>query len=144
MMNRGLAAGQAGILLGASLIRRRWVRGNNDGGRAMAGRFEPVTDVAGLEPLFARSDGEPVLLFKHDPGCSISEYAYREMLHAAPDSPLIDVARAKDVAREVAQRTGVRHESPQVILLRGGQAAWSASHFSITAEAVEEALEKHG
>lgn len=110
----------------------------------MAGQFEPVTELATLESLFARSEEEPVLLFKHDPGCSVSEYAYREMLHAAPGGPMIDVARAKDVAREVAKRTGVRHESPQVILLRAGQAAWSASHFRITAEAVEEALKAHG
>ncbi len=110
----------------------------------MAGRFEPVTELATLESLFARSEEEPVLLFKHDPGCSVSEYAYREMLHVAPEAPLIDVARAKDVAREVAHRTGVRHESPQVILLRGGQAAWSASHFGISAEAVEKALKTHG
>ncbi len=110
----------------------------------MAGRFEPVTELATLESLFARSEEEPVLLFKHDPGCSVSEYAYREMLHVVPEAPLIDVARAKDVAREVAQRTGVRHESPQVILLRGGQATWSASHFGISAEAVEKALKTHG
>jgi bacillithiol system protein YtxJ len=44
------------------------------------------------------------------------------------------------LAAELARRTGVRHESPQVLLLRGGRAAWSASHAAVTAEAVERAL----
>jgi hypothetical protein len=35
----------------------------------------------------------------------------------------------------------VRHESPQVIVLRAGRAAWSASHFRITADAVRGALD---
>jgi bacillithiol system protein YtxJ len=35
----------------------------------------------------------------------------------------------------------VRHESPQVIVLRGGEVAWAAAHFKITAEAVRKALE---
>ena len=33
----------------------------------------------------------------------------------------------------VAERTGVRHESPQVICLRGGRAVGQASHYDINA-----------
>lgn len=38
----------------------------------------------------------------------------------------------------VAERTGVRHESPQVICLVGGKAKWHLSHHAITAAALEE------
>jgi bacillithiol system protein YtxJ len=35
---------------------------------------------------------------------------------------------------------GVRHETPQAILLRDGVPVWSASHFRITAEALKKVL----
>jgi bacillithiol system protein YtxJ len=53
------------------------------------------------------------------------------------------VQRAREVSREVEARTGVRHESPQALILRGGEAVWSASHWRVTAEAVESALREH-
>lgn len=106
--------------------------------------FTPVAAVAELEPLFAQSRDEPVILFKHDPYCPISAAAYRQMSRITGEIPLIDVARAKDVAREVAERTGVKHESPQVLVLRDGRAAWSASHYDITADAVTEAVAQAG
>ena len=45
-----------------------------------------------------------------------------------------------DLIRAIEERTGVQHESPQVILLDHGRAAWSASHYAITAQAVDVAL----
>ena len=56
---------------------------------------------------------------------------------------MIVVQTARNVSREVEARTGVRHESPQAIVLRNGAAVWNASHFDITAEAVTEALKAH-
>ena len=44
---------------------------------------------------------------------------------------------------EVQALTGVRHESPQVLLLREGRAAWHASHRGITGERVRAALAEH-
>jgi bacillithiol system protein YtxJ len=38
------------------------------------------------------------------------------------------------VSDQVAARFGIRHETPQAILLREGRVVWSASHFRITAE----------
>ncbi len=40
----------------------------------------------------------------------------------------------------VTERTGVRHESPQVIVLRDGKAVWSASQFRIKADDVAHAI----
>ena len=105
--------------------------------------FLLVRDVAALERLFAASREAPVLLFNHDWGCGGSMRAYGEMRAVAADRGaigLIDVRVAREVTAEVARRTGVRHESPQVLLLRDGLAAWSASHGGVRAAAVERAL----
>jgi len=107
---------------------------------ATTARFVPISGEEELATWRARSAEGPVLLFKHDPGCSISEVAYRELARLDGEFPLIDVARAKPLSLAVAAETGVRHESPQVILFRDGAVAWSASHFKITAAAVRDAL----
>jgi bacillithiol system protein YtxJ len=101
--------------------------------------FVAVEDRTALEELIARSQNAPVVLFKHSLTCPISARAYRQMQAYDGEVALVVVQRAREVSREVEARTGVRHESPQVIILRAGKAAWSASHFDITAAAVAQA-----
>ena len=106
---------------------------------AQESNFVPVEDRAALDELIARSHQGPVVLFKHSLTCPISAHAHRQMKQFDGEIALVVVQRAREVSREVEKRTGVRHESPQVIVLRDGAAAWSASHFDITAAAVAEA-----
>jgi bacillithiol system protein YtxJ len=47
------------------------------------------------------------------------------------------------VSRELASLTGVRHETPQVIVLRDGKAVWNASHFDVKADDVLKAVESN-
>jgi len=111
-----------------------------DGVGETATRFVPVADTAALAPLFVASRAVPTILFLHDPGCPISRAAYRQMARLGDEIPLVDVRRAHGISRAVEERTGVRHESPQVIVLRQGRAVWSASHYAITTQAVADAL----
>jgi bacillithiol system protein YtxJ len=48
----------------------------------------------------------------------------------------------RDVSNAVAARLGVRHETPQAILVRGGKAIWSASHFRVNAASLDKALQQ--
>ncbi len=106
----------------------------------MGNKFLRVDDNEVLENLITSSRDRPVILFKHSNSCSISAAAYREMEHVNEDVRLVEVQSARDVSREIASRTGVRHESPQVIIMRDGKAVWNASHYDVTAKAVAEAL----
>lgn len=98
--------------------------------------FHPVEDAGGLDALVATSQEQAVVLFLHDPWCPISARAYREMERVGGDVALVDVSRARRLNREIEARTGVRHESPQVLVLCGGRVAWHASHHRVTAAAV--------
>ncbi len=106
--------------------------------------FTPLHEVEELAEAITRSQEAPTLLFLHDMWCPISRNAYKEMSQlAAADqdkTALIDVTSGKNFSQAIEAQTGVRHESPQVILLRHGKAAWNASHFGITAKAVTAAL----
>jgi monothiol bacilliredoxin len=101
--------------------------------------FVPLVDQADLDRLLAESDEQPVVLFKHDFACPISANAYRELAAVPCEVPLIDVERQKRLADEVASRTGIKHESPQVIVLRSGRPVYSASLWDITGEEVARA-----
>ncbi|MEJ7709789.1 MAG: bacillithiol system redox-active protein YtxJ [Pyrinomonadaceae bacterium] len=109
----------------------------------MKDKFSAVTSVETLEQLAADSQSRPVVIFKHSTTCPISSAAYREMSQVKDSVSMIIVQQSRGVSREVEARTGVRHESPQAIILRNGKAVWSASHYDITADGVERALSEH-
>lgn len=128
------------VLAGVGVL--PWTRGahGHGDGRDDQARVHPIADTAALAPLFTASCVAPAVLFLHDPGCPISRAAHRQMMRLDHDIPLIDVRRAHGLSRDVETRTGVRHESPQVLVLRQGRAVWSASHYGITTRAVADAL----
>ena len=85
------------------------------------------------------------LVYKHSTRCPISAMAYdemRELVERRPEVPvwIVDVHAQRPVSHAIAERTGVTHHSPQLILLVNGEVAWDVSHFGIRARAVEERL----
>ncbi|MFN0145772.1 MAG: monothiol bacilliredoxin BrxC family protein [Dehalococcoidia bacterium] len=102
-------------------------------------RFLAVEDAEALASLFLAETG-PRLVFLHDPWCPISERAYEEMERVDADVHLVDVSGRKGFSQAVQAATGVKHESPQVILVEGGAARWHASHGRITRASVSAAL----
>jgi bacillithiol system protein YtxJ len=55
-----------------------------------------------------------------------------------PDLPAftVDVRAQRPLSQLIAARTGVQHESPQIILLRRGVPIWNASHDDIITDAL--------
>jgi bacillithiol system protein YtxJ len=95
-----------------------------------------VTD-ADLDLLLA---APLAVLYKHSPICPTSDVAYEEMLalrrRRAVPVYMVDVIHHRPLSRALAERLGVRHASPQAIILRDGVAAWHRSHYEIQAEAM--------
>jgi thioredoxin 1 len=52
---------------------------------------------------------------------------------------VITVQTHRPLSDAAATRLGIRHETPQALLLRDGKVVWNASHFSITASALDRA-----
>lgn len=97
--------------------------------------MQDITRTDEMERVFS----EPTaLLFKHSTRCPISARAQGEveaLLERIPDAPVyrVDVNASAPLSDGVAERTGIRHESPQVILLRDGRPDWHASRMEIHA-----------
>ena len=98
-----------------------------------------------LEQLLERSKEDPILIFKHSTHCPVSSAAYDELLEftaTAGDIPcgVVLVIENRPVSNTIAAKLGVRHESPQAIVVENGRQKWHASHWAITADALEKAM----
>lgn len=104
--------------------------------------FIPLTTQDQLATVVSESAARPVLIFKHSPSCGTSAEAYEELSTVAERVPvyLVDVLDDRPVSNAIAAHFGVRHESPQALLLSGGEARWIGSHYHVTADEVLAAL----
>jgi bacillithiol system protein YtxJ len=101
-----------------------------------------ITDESEVEDVLGAPEA---ILLKHGATCSISANARRELevfTAGHPELPVValEVTEHGTLADKVADQLGVRHASPQVILLRDGRVAWHAEHFAITKQALESQL----
>jgi bacillithiol system protein YtxJ len=111
-------------------------------------RLIPLNDVQSLDAAIAESSERPVLLFKHSRYCGVSCEALDELQSHIEGASggvaykMITVQTHRPLSDAVAQRLGLRHETPQAILLRDGKVIWNASHFRITATHLDQSLPK--
>lgn len=88
-----------------------------------------------------------IVLYKHSPACMTSSVAQREIIalnKTRPDIPIyqVDVIHSRALAHRIAADLQVRHESPQVLVVRDGRAAWHTSHFAVKAAALVAQIER--
>lgn len=107
-----------------------------------------ITNEIQLTMVLAESATHPVLLFKHSTQCPISARAAarlsaydEERRDESPRIYWLKVIESRPVSNAAEARLGVKHESPQIILLDDAKAVWNTSHDEITAEAIDAALE---
>jgi bacillithiol system protein YtxJ len=98
-----------------------------------------------LEDLLDKSKTDPVLIFKHSTQCPISAQAYEEFVGFAEgvqdlNCGAVLVIENRELSNAIADRFGVRHQSPQALLIKDGRVIWHASHWSITTDSLRDAL----
>ena len=102
-----------------------------------------------LDRLLAQTSDRPLLLFKHSLTCGTSAEALDELVdHLNEDQleaqyAIVTVQSHRELSNAVSARLGIRHETPQALLIRHGRVIWSASHFRVTAAAVQSAIRSH-
>ncbi|MFQ6602747.1 bacillithiol system redox-active protein YtxJ [Flavobacterium sp. C3NV] len=104
-----------------------------------------LTDIAQLLEVTAISSEKPVVIFKHSTRCSISRMALKQFereydLNETVDAYFLDLIAHRDISNEIASRFNVYHESPQLILIKNGQAVYDVSHSDIDAVALKEKI----
>jgi bacillithiol system protein YtxJ len=103
----------------------------------MKANFTEINSTEQLDELFKKSNENPIVLFKHSLTCPISAGVHQEISSADADINMVIMQRARNVSDEIAKRTGIRHESPQAIILKNGKVVYHAAHYDVTASDVE-------
>ena len=103
--------------------------------------FIEIATIEALDDFITKANGSAAMLFKHSNMCDVSSRAFREMARLGPPIGLVVVQDARNVSNEIEKRWGIEHETPQVLIVRGDEVTWNASHFEIKAAAVSSAFE---
>ena len=97
--------------------------------------WNELTSVNQIEALVTLSATKPVLIFKHSTRCSISATALnrfeRHYKVGTIEPYFLDLLAYRDISDALAERFGVEHQSPQVLLISNGECIYTASHFEI-------------
>jgi bacillithiol system protein YtxJ len=99
--------------------------------------------------ILNKSNELPVFLLKHSTACPISKAAYDKFEKFAENREqaefyMVLVIEDRRTSLFIAEKTGIKHESPQAILFVKGKAVWSASHWEITYKNLDNTLKNKG
>jgi bacillithiol system protein YtxJ len=100
-----------------------------------------------LDLIANESHEQTVLIFKHSTTCTISATALQRLERNWSDADLasvkpyyLDLLRFRPISNAITAKFGVEHQSPQVIIMRGGKAVYNASHMGISYGMLREVL----
>ncbi|MGN4126873.1 bacillithiol system redox-active protein YtxJ [Lysinibacillus sphaericus] len=92
--------------------------------------------------IVKQSKGQPILLLKFSLTCISSISALKEFKALNTNLPkyLVIVQMERDVSNSIEKELGVRHESPQFLILLNGKGIWQATHYKIKRTLLTEAI----
>jgi len=130
-------------LFGRSKTKETQIEANNNGIK-----WIPLTSIEQLNEIIETTFDKPVLLFKHSTRCSISTMAKTGLERKWStgddlcDAYYLDLLNHRDVSNQIEALTGITHQSPQAIVLKGRDIIYDATHNSIDARAIESTLKR--
>ena len=98
-----------------------------------------LEELSQLDEIIEASISKPQLIFKHSTRCGVSTTVRNrldgEWSHNEEITPwYLDLLRYRNISNEIAERLGVHHESPQIILLVNGKVELHLSHASLSSK----------
>ncbi len=97
----------------------------------------PLNEPDHLDQILERSELRPQIIYKHSTTCGISSMVLNMFIRAydfeedKADLYFLDIHQYRNISNALAERTGVRHESPQLIIIRNGEVLVHTSHGAI-------------
>ena len=105
--------------------------------------WHPLTRMEQLEELEKESHHKTVAIFKHSTRCGISRMVLRNFekeFASTSEKELklyfLDLLSNREISNEIASKFWVRHESPQLLIIKEGKVVQHESHHGIKAESL--------
>lgn len=95
-----------------------------------------------LDQAVQQSHGKKVVIFKHSTQCGVSRMVLKnfekEISSVDKDAVFyyLDLLKYRPLSNKIELDFGVRHQSPQMIVLVNGQAVANASHQDVSADII--------
>ncbi len=103
-----------------------------------------LTEEFHLEEIKKISEEQPVLIFKHSTNCSVSSTAksrlernWKEKEAKNTRTYHLDLIAYRQISNKIATEFNVKHESPQILIIRNGKSIYNASHLGISFDGVK-------
>jgi bacillithiol system protein YtxJ len=109
----------------------------------------PFYDPGQLDGLLAKSADRPQVVLKHSTRCGTSAMVKGRLERQqgqralAADFYLLTVIEHRAASNYLAERLAVPHESPQLVVLVGGEVVLDQSHLDVSLDEVAEVLGQH-
>lgn len=97
-----------------------------------------------LQDIRSESQETPVMIFKHSTTCSVSAMAmHRLQRTSAPriKTYYLDLKAYRNISNLIESTFEVEHESPQILIIKKGEAVYHRSHGDISASDISDFLE---
>jgi bacillithiol system protein YtxJ len=108
--------------------------------------WQKLESVEQLNALISASTDKPTLVFKHSTRCSISVMVInkfeKQFNSELATCYYLDLLNHRDVSNEIANLTGIEHQSPQVVVWTNGKPVYHASHNGIDADAITSTIKQ--
>ena len=105
--------------------------------------FKPLTDIVQLNEIDEKSKSKTQVLFKHSTRCSVSRMAMKNLLDEMAETYLdkldifyLDLLNYRAISNAIAARYKIRHESPQILVIKNGKCVAHASHSEVSLKLV--------
>ena len=107
--------------------------------------WNKLTETEQLKEIIALSEEKPVVIFKHSTRCSVSRMVLKQFetdweLQQQATPYFLDLLVNRTLSNLVSSHFGVEHQSPQVLVIKGGKAIFNTSHESIDAGRLKELI----
>ncbi len=97
-----------------------------------------LRNIGQLNDIVQDSNTVPCILFKHSTRCSISSTALSRLERSwisdemkEVNTYFLDLIAHRDISNAVESKFGIMHESPQVLVIKGGKCVYHNSHMNI-------------
>lgn len=105
--------------------------------------WKKLSTIHQLDEILQDSFTTPQVIFKHSTTCPISGMAksrVEKTWDVDAQAYYLDLLSYRAISNAIADKLGVKHESPQIILIKDGKAIYDESHLDINIGELNQSL----
>lgn len=92
---------------------------------------QDIQTIDRLDEIDQASFQEPQIIYKHSTTCELNQMTWNELQQSDFDLHYLDLLTYRPISNAIEARYQVRHESPQILIIKDGKCIYHVSHRKI-------------